>query len=100
LTEATFREIKVALHSATTPQLLGKRIAYADQPFVVTPEQSDYWWSKRWSTDSKSKGSSVGFADIPVAGMGLRTGDPILTIMACNDSIDGLRLKLIGLVDR
>jgi uncharacterized protein len=86
LNEATLHEIEAGRRLAPTPRLLGKRIIYADRPFVVTSEQSEYWWSKRWIADSNWKGSKVGFADIPFAGMELRAGDPVLTINQCKAS--------------
>ena len=76
--------------SEAQQNLLGKRIVYTREPFVVSKEQTDRWWSHRWqgsgTTESKWDEYGCSYADIPNSETVLDVGSPVLTCMAAASS--------------
>ncbi len=74
--------------------LLGKLIVYAPKPFVVAPNQSDKWWSQRWSGPSSLAAKGHLYADIPNPSTSISVGEPVLTVMATERTLGALMAEL------
>jgi uncharacterized protein len=66
--------------------MLGKLIVYAPRSCVITPLQSERWWSQRWTSDMNCGATPYQFADIPNPSTTVSVGDPLLTVMASGGS--------------